>query len=257
MSFNSFLPSRTNSLTDGGTSIRVALMGAKGVGKSSIAQRYVHKRFSDEYKETIEEVYLKQVGHRTIEILDTCGDDSFPVMRQLVIDSCHAFILVYAVDDVRSFDYVSDLRDRIISKRGSLVPIIVVGNKSDLTIRKVSDVLADCIVSIDWENKYHEVSAKTNHNVTLLFQELLSSSAFRLLCPASREDNDSPFIRRRTMNASFFQRAPKLAVNPEIEEIKEIEHNNCERNKRKKGIRSRFFKFLRPLPKVRHGETKQ
>lgn len=257
MAFNSYLPSRTKSLTDGDTSIRVALMGAKGVGKSSIAQRYVYKQFSDQYKETVEELYLKKVGHRHIEILDTCGDDSFPAMRQLGIDSCHAFILVYAVDDARSFDYVSDLRDKIIARRGMLVPIIVVGNKSDLAIRKISDVLADCVVSIDWENTYHEVSAKTNHNITLLFHELLSRPAFGLRSLVSTEDNASPFIRRRTVNASFYQRATTRQAFPVIEEIHETQRSNYKRNKRKNGFRSRLSKLFRQLSRPKHEDTTQ
>lgn len=257
MAFNSYLPSRTKSLTDGDTSIRVALMGAKGVGKSSIAQRYVHKQFSDQYEETVEELYLKKVGRRDIEILDTCGDDSFPAMRQLGIDSCHAFILVFAVDDARSFDYVSDLRDKIISRRGMLVPITVVGNKSDLAIRKISDVLADCVVSIDWENTYHEVSAKTNHNITLLFHDLLTRPAFGLCSSATIKDNVSPFVRRRTMNASFFQKAIKIQAYPVIEEIHKTERSNLKRNNRKNGFRSRLSNFFRQLSRPKHDDTKQ
>ena len=47
----------------------------------------------------------------------------------------HAFILVYAIDDTESFDKVSSLREEIIRLKGDDVPIMVVGNKTDIPER--------------------------------------------------------------------------------------------------------------------------
>lgn len=61
--------------------------------------------------------------------------EQFPAMRALSIQSADAFILVYDVTDANSFCELKLLRDQIHeTKATSSVPIVVVGNKTDLLI---------------------------------------------------------------------------------------------------------------------------
>lgn len=54
-------------------------------------------------------------------------------MRALSISSADAFILVFDITSAASFEEVRLLRDLIHETKGtSAVPIVVVGNKSDL-----------------------------------------------------------------------------------------------------------------------------
>lgn len=65
-------------------------------------------------------------------------------MRALSISSADAFILVYDVTDAATFEEVRLIRDQIHeTKATAAVPIVVVGNKTDLVeenegARKVS-----------------------------------------------------------------------------------------------------------------------
>lgn len=57
----------------------------------------------------------------------------FPAMRALSISSAEAFILVFDVTSSTSFEDVRTLRDQIHETKGTTqVPIVVVGNKTDL-----------------------------------------------------------------------------------------------------------------------------
>ncbi|EDW05202.1 GH10248 [Drosophila grimshawi] len=70
-------------------------------------------------------------------------------MRALSISSADAFILVYDVTDAATFEEVRAIRDQIHeTKATTAVPIVVVGNKTDLLaedgeLREVSNAVAE------------------------------------------------------------------------------------------------------------------
>lgn len=117
---------------------KIVVLGAAKVGKSSLINQFLYGTFSPKYKRTVEEMHHGDfnVGgvHLTLDILDTSGAYEFPAMRALSISSADAFILVYDVTDAETFEEVRALRDQIHeTKNGTAVPIVVVGNKTDLS----------------------------------------------------------------------------------------------------------------------------
>ena len=58
-----------------------------------------------------------------MEILDTAGSLPFPAMRQLSIQSGHAFIIVYAFDDNRSVEDAIALSKLIVAAKGRWLDI--------------------------------------------------------------------------------------------------------------------------------------
>lgn len=125
---------------------KIVVMGSAKVGKSSIISQFLYGTFSPKYKRTVEEMHHGEFNvagvHLTLDILDTSGAYEFPAMRALSISSADAFILVYDVTDASTFEEARALRDQIHeTKGGTAVPIVVVGNKIDLTgDREVSKV---------------------------------------------------------------------------------------------------------------------
>ncbi|CAG9838754.1 unnamed protein product, partial [Diabrotica balteata] len=117
---------------------KIVVMGAAKVGKSSIITQFLYGTFSSKYKRTVEEMHHGEFNvagvHLTLDILDTSGAYEFPAMRALSISSADAFILVYDVTDSGTFEEARALRDQIHEAKCSTnVPIVVVGNKTDLT----------------------------------------------------------------------------------------------------------------------------
>jgi len=182
---------------------RVVVMGAAAVGKTCIVQRMLYEQFVTDYKATVEQLYSQRYllngTSITLELLDTSGAYEFPAMRKLSISTADAFILVYSVDDAASFDEVSRLRLQIIKqKQNELTPIVIVGNKADVSERVVNFEMAESTALIDWENGYVEASAKDNVNVTAIFNELLRQTNVEHGDLQRRRDSEPSSSGRKT-----------------------------------------------------------
>lgn len=85
---------------------RVVVMGSSGVGKTALINQFLYDSFVDDHKPTVEELHRGEYDDVILDILDTSGTYSFPAMRTLSIEKADGFVLVYAVDDVDSFEEV-------------------------------------------------------------------------------------------------------------------------------------------------------
>ena len=162
----------------GKTSYRVVVMGANKVGKTAIISQFLYDQFKPEYKATVEEMYRGQfkVGNvkLSLDIEDTSGTFAFdfPAMVDVSLTGADAVLLVFSVADQDSFEMVGVLRDLVMKCRGPDMPVVVVGNKTDLS-REVDMVETESLVKCDWENGYVECSAKNNQHIQEVFKELL------------------------------------------------------------------------------------
>jgi len=174
-------------------------MGAAGVGKTCIITRFLYENFTKDHKKTIEDLHRGEYEINgnpfTLDILDTAGAYPFPAMRKLSITHGDAFVLVYSVENETSFEEVKSLRDQIIEqKNDEYVPIVIVGNKSDIETKKraIPKETAETTVSMDWGNGYVEASAKDNTNILDIFQELLTQAKIQYaLSPAVQKRRES------------------------------------------------------------------
>nr|XP_037270117.1 ras-related protein Rap1-like [Rhipicephalus microplus] len=135
--------------------------------------------------------------YHTVDILDTAGSHHFPAMRELSIRSGRGFVLVFSVDSLQSFHEAAQLWHLIAKIRGERVPIVLVGNKSDLiSNRQVSQDMAMKLAQESMHNcRYLETSAKYNVNVAALFVELLQQAcAMERQQPPDRPP-DSPLLQ--------------------------------------------------------------
>uniref|UniRef100_A0A9L0SIQ7 small monomeric GTPase n=1 Tax=Equus caballus TaxID=9796 RepID=A0A9L0SIQ7_HORSE len=171
---------------------RVAVLGARGVGKSAIVRQFLYNEFSEVcVPTTARRLYLPAVvmnGHvHDLQILDFPPISAFPVNTlQEWADTCcrglrsvHAYILVYDICCFDSFEYVKTIRQQILETRvigTSETPIIIVGNKRDLQRgRVIPRWNVSHLVRKTWKCGYVECSAKYNWHILLLFSELLKS----------------------------------------------------------------------------------
>lgn len=101
----------------------MVFLGAGRVGKTAILKRFLFNTFSEDYKETVEDLYVRDYNVRgsliKVDFLDTAGNLTFPAMRRLSITTAHAFVLVYAITTLESFEEVKKLWAQIQEERSN------------------------------------------------------------------------------------------------------------------------------------------
>lgn len=116
---------------------KLVVVGGGGVGKSALTIQLIQSHFVDEYDPTIEDSYRKQVviddKVTILDILDTAGQEEYSAMREQYMRTGEGFLLVYSVTSKTSFDELMTYYQQIQRvKDVEYVPVVVVGNKSDL-----------------------------------------------------------------------------------------------------------------------------
>jgi len=174
---------------------KIAIVGSRSVGKSSLAVRFVEGVFVESYYPTIENTFSKDIrykGHEfTTEILDTAGQDEYTILNSKHFIGIHGYVLVYSVSSLPSFEMVQVIRDKILNHLGSeWVPIVIVGNKSDLRPeqRQVSSEDGRKLCE-KYQCAWTEASARYNENVSKAFELLLGQ--IERAQNAGRETTDS------------------------------------------------------------------
>ena len=147
------------------------------VGKTSLTYRYINNEFPAVQNDTIEDRIRNETKIDDkiykIEILDTAGEDEYPQILDMWIKFGDGFLLVFAINDKNSFDLIPSKRDHILKGKSiESCPMILVGNKQDLTNnREVSYDDAKQLAD-SWNIDYIETSAKTNFNCKEIFEQL-------------------------------------------------------------------------------------
>jgi small GTP-binding protein len=128
------------------------------------------------YNPTKEDSYRKQViidGEPClIDILDTAGQELYSVMQKQYMRTADVFIIVYAVDNLKSFEEARDLSEQI--KRVNDfedVPALLVGNKCDLQ-KEIPNVYFTKLTTF-CGIPFMETSAKTRQGVEETFHTMV------------------------------------------------------------------------------------
>eukprot|EP01120_Amphizonella_sp_Union-15-10_P015714 TRINITY_DN8132_c0_g1_i1.p1 TRINITY_DN8132_c0_g1~~TRINITY_DN8132_c0_g1_i1.p1 ORF type:complete len:218 (-),score=45.25 TRINITY_DN8132_c0_g1_i1:20-673(-) len=154
------------------------VMGSGGVGKSAITIQFVNRQFEAKYDPTIEDRYQKVIEYKGVhiflEILDTAGQETFSAMRELYMKNGEGFVLVYSILAKRSFDELDAIRLGIVRHKNTAdVPMVLVGNKSDLDKKREVDQAIAKDKARTWNCPFIESSAKKDENIREIFYELI------------------------------------------------------------------------------------
>uniref|UniRef100_A0A0N5AMN7 small monomeric GTPase n=1 Tax=Syphacia muris TaxID=451379 RepID=A0A0N5AMN7_9BILA len=158
------------------TEYKLVVVGDGGVGKSALTIQLIQNQFVEEYDPTIEDSYRKQVvidGETCLlDILDTAGQEEYSAMRDQYMRTGEGFLLVFAVNESKSFENVAQYREQIRRVKDSDdVPMVLVGNKCDLSRAVESKAIGDSARS--FSIPFVETSAKTRMGVDDAFYTLV------------------------------------------------------------------------------------
>jgi len=159
------------------TEYKLVVVGDGGVGKSALTIQLIQNHFFEEYDPTIEDSYRKQVvidGETCLlDILDTAGQEEYSAMRDQYMRTGEGFLLVFAVNEAKSFENISSYREQIKRVKDlEEVPMVLVGNKCDLPQRGVDMRLVQETAK-SYGIPFIETSAKTRTGVDDAFYTLV------------------------------------------------------------------------------------
>jgi len=160
---------------------KIALMGFRSVGKSSLAIQFVEGQFVDSYDPTIENTFKKTVsvkgkGNYDLLLVDTAGQDEYSIFPSEYSVDIHGYVLVYSIDSEQSFKICQIIHEKLLDLIGdSSVPIVLVGNKSDLHNERQVSVEKGKKLAEEMKAFFLETSAKENQNVGDIFSKLIAS----------------------------------------------------------------------------------
>ncbi|KAL1958318.1 hypothetical protein VTO42DRAFT_4635 [Malbranchea cinnamomea] len=158
---------------------KIAIVGSRAVGKSSLTVRFVEGTFVETYYPTIENTFSRPLKYKgqdfVTEIVDTAGQDEYSILNSKHFIGIHGYMIVYSVSSRQSFDMVRVIRDKILNHLGAeWVPLTLVGNKSDLQpeMRQISSEEGKKMAE-EFNCAWTEASARNDTNVVKAFELMI------------------------------------------------------------------------------------
>eukprot|EP01136_Pigoraptor_vietnamica_P000596 Opistho-1_new@26100 len=156
---------------------KVVVLGAQGVGKTSLVVRFVKGSYSNDITSTIGASFMTKkmtTDHCKVrlQIWDTAGQERFRSMAPMYYRGANAALLVYDITSEPSFE---DMKSWVLELRKSVesdVVLCVVGNKADLEdARRVPTAVARKYAE-EIGALFCETSAKSDNGVEPMFTEV-------------------------------------------------------------------------------------
>lgn len=170
--------------------IKLCLLGAMGVGKSSIVLRFVRDQYKEALEATIGASFMTKrlvVDGNTyvFQIWDTAGQEKYRALAPMYYRGAAAAIVVYDVTNEASFRAVKEWVTELKKNSACAIVLAIAGNKCDLVdLREVntSDAqdYADSIDAI-----FTETSALSAVNINELFEDIARKLPLEEICSPS------------------------------------------------------------------------
>ncbi|KAI5845997.1 ras-like protein Rab7 [Tricharina praecox] len=184
--------------------LKVIILGDSGVGKTSLMNQYVNKKFSPSYKATIGADFLtKEVilddRSVTLTIWDTAGQERFQSLGVAFYRGADCCVLVYDVNSAASFEHINSWRDEFLIQASprdpESFPFVMLANKIDLGEgkRQVPRKRALAYCHQKGQLPYFECSAKEGEGVEQAF-EAIARNALAQQESEMTDILDDPFI---------------------------------------------------------------
>lgn len=160
---------------------KIVILGDRGVGKTSLVNRFVTGKFESEYNPTIETTIRKTISFHgipmNIELVDTAGMDEYSRISRNAMVGVDGYIMVYSISSMSSLEKLRDINTTLLHMLGDppSLPRVLVGTMSDLEAEnRQVDVEAGISLAKELGVRFcDEVSSKFGDKVETSFYELL------------------------------------------------------------------------------------
>ncbi|XP_010900463.1 mitochondrial Rho GTPase 1-A isoform X1 [Esox lucius] len=253
--------------------VRILLVGEPKVGKTSLIMSLVSEEFPDVVPYRAEEITIPaDVTPERVptHIVDYSEAEQTDEQLSSEISKANVICIVYAVNNKKSIEKVTNHWIPLINEntdKDSRVPIILVGNKSDLVEHSSMETILPIMNQYTEIETCVECSAKNLKNISELFyyaQKAVLHPTGPLYCPEDKEmkpacikaltrifkisdmgndgilnDNELNFFQRTCFNAPLQAQA--------LEDVKNVVRKNVIDGVRDNGLTLKGFLFLHTL----------
>ena len=160
--------------------IKIITLGNSAVGKSSFILKYTDNVFSLDYLTTLgvdykhKKIKLKNGKDVRLRIFDTAGQERFKSVSASFVKKADGVILIYDIGEKDSFEAVDNWIKSIREIGKDKLPIILVGNKCDLSDDKRQVSLKEGQDKANEFNiPFYETSCKEGINIKEVFEKLI------------------------------------------------------------------------------------
>ncbi|XP_050829902.1 ras-like protein family member 11A isoform X1 [Serinus canaria] len=238
-----------------GAQVRLAVLGARGVGKSAMIVRFLTKRFIGDYEPNTGEVRWGAAGpgaagprvrrltalcspgnlysrlvhldgdHVAVQIQDTPGciqvqEDCVQVLDSLsrCVKWAEGFLLVYSITDYSSYQSVQPLYQHIRKVHPEArTPIIIVGNKADLLHARQVQAKEGLQLADELGSLFLEIStSEDSQGVCDVFQYLCKEVSKLQLAGSTDRRRSSIIPRPKSPNMQDLKRRFKQALSSKV-----------------------------------------
>ncbi|MHA1148592.1 MAG: GTP-binding protein [Promethearchaeota archaeon] len=231
------------------------IIGDHEVGKTSIVRRFVEKKFSRDYRATIGLNILTHkfsfVGNEiSVSLWDVGAQNFFKRFRKSYYMGAQAAFIVYDLTNRESYEGVISWFEELNTFIGKAdLPIVVVGNKSDLKDHRVSSYqegveMASKIAERGVKNaSYIETSALTGENI----EDAFSLISYHYIMKSKEieelelkkdllDDIKAILESKQHLTLAFYTKSPfwspGLQILVEIKDLGKFEEIDCEKDEK-------------------------
>lgn len=167
---------------------KIIMLGDSGVGKTALVTRWVKGQYKSDQRPTIGAAYSQTTFQKDgethkIQVWDTAGEEKYRSMTPIYSQGAFGALIVFDVTNRESLDHIKEWVNCLDMSGG--IPIVVVGNKSDLEDKRQVDMDEALARVTKMGYGYFETSAVNGNGVEEAFSELIQKA----LTERSKKEN--------------------------------------------------------------------
>jgi len=151
---------------------KIVFLGDSGTGKTCLIKRMLYDSFDNELPTSVaamNTMKFEDVLQNMHEIIiwDTAGSEQYQSLAPVFYRGSYLAIIVFSFDNIESYNRIGFWKEQFFSYVSDKEKVIIVGNKSDLSERKVEEFDSNILIC-DRTIQYIECSAKEGTNADTL-----------------------------------------------------------------------------------------
>ena len=194
---------------------KIITLGDSLVGKTCLILRFLEDTFFATYLSTIgfdlkqKIVKLENGDKIKLIIHDTAGQERFKSLSRNYIKKANGILIVYDITNNQTFLAVENWIKCAKEEMTKMVPIYLIGNKSDLNEDRVIKKEEGQKLAEQFGIKFYETSCKTGDNVEKAFTDLANDI---LQCLKEKEKNDKDNNNNVKINPALTKKKKKKCL---------------------------------------------